>query len=444
MTFAGTPNGLLFAPTAFVDLGGKALKIMKRLGAVAVSGAMLGALLTVQPAGAAVTPEAFAGTATARALNLDVLGIKLTAGATHATADSTVKAHADGAGVAIIGGTVSHADISASNQTDAPAKACALNLPLPSILTVALACSQSAASSPAGAPAGAASANVATIDVGLVNAVLQLLKPIIDALVPVADNLIGTVTQTLQPLLGPLLTPILAPLGLNLQSPVKSLVSALEKATGLATVTLGTSTSAVTTVAGAVTATSTAQGGEIDVLPGLTLVGGPLIKIVIGSASTTSTFDRTTGVSSATFDPALLTLSVLGLNIPVKFGSPITLFAGTVLESTISIGAGSTVHNADGTVGAVADGLSLHLLKGINGGINLELAHAESAVGGGKQIVTAETTTTTTVIPINPTTPPTNVGRLLAVTGPELPLLPIGFFLILAGFLTRRAVKSRR
>jgi hypothetical protein len=197
-------------------------------------------------------------------------------------------------------------------------------------------------------------------------------------------------------------------------------------------------------VAGAVTATSTAQGGEIDVLPGLTLVGGPLIKIVIGSASTTSTFDRTTGVSSATFDPALLTLSVLGLNIPVKFGSPVTLFAGTVLESTISIGAGSTVHNADGTVGAVADGLSLHLLKGINGGINLELAHAESAVGGGKQIVTAETTTTTTVIPISPTTPPTNVGRLLAVTGPELPLLPIGLFLILAGFLTRRAVKSRR
>ncbi|MDP9072802.1 MAG: hypothetical protein M3N98_01285 [Actinomycetota bacterium] len=420
------------------------MRIIRRLGAVAVSGALLGALLTVQPATASTTPEAFAGTATARALNLDALGIKLTAGATHATADSTPKAHADGAGVAIIAGTVSSADIAGANQTNTPPNACALNLPLPAILTLALACSQSSAVSPGGLATGSAAANVATIDVAVLNAVLNLLKPITDALAPVADKLIGSVTATLQPLLGPLLTPLLGNLGINLQTPVSSLLTALQKITSLATISLGPSASVVNTVAGSITATASAKGGEIDILPGLALAGGPLIKIVLGSATATSTFNRTTGVSSATFDPALLTLSVLGMTIPVTTGSPVTLFAGTVLESTIAIGAGSTVHNADGTVGAVADGLSLHLLKGLNGGINLELAHAESAVGGTPQIVTPDLTTTTTVAPQVITTPPTNVGKLLALTGPELPFLPIGFFLILAGLLTRRAIRSRR
>jgi hypothetical protein len=409
------------------------VKTTGRLGAIALSGAIVAGMLATTPAHAD-NAEAFAGTATARALNLSLLGLKVTAGSTTALANSLPKAHADGAGLALIAKTVSSADANGADQSAAPPKACGLNIPLSGILNVDLACSTSSASTTNAAPTAASHATVAAIDVGLLNLVLQLLQPIIDALTPVLDQVVGSVTGTLQPLLGGLLDPLLGGLGLNLSSPVSSLVDALKRATSLATVTVGDSTSAVTTTAGKVTAVATAKGGEVDVLPGLTLTGGPLLSIVLGSAVATSTFDRTVGTSSASFDPSLLTVRLLGTTIPVGLGAPITLFPGTVLESTISIGAGRTIQNPDGTVGAVADGVSLQLLKGLNGGIVLELAHAESAVGGAKALIT----------PKPPAPPATVLSNELARTGPEAPWLPLGMMLLLAAYLTRRVAIARR
>jgi len=381
--------------------------------------------------------EAYAGSAAARALNLDVLGIKLTAGSTDALANSTPAAHANGSGLGLIADSTSKADATAGQSQSSP-KACAVNLPISGILTVALACSQSSASAIEGNPLAASSANVAAIDVGLVNLVLQLLQPILDALTPVLDQVIGTVTGTLQPLIGGALDPLLGNLGLNLNSPVRSLVDALKNVTNLATVHVGDTTSSVTTDAGKVTALATAKGGEIDVLPGLGMVGAaPLLSIVLGSATASSTFDRTTGQSAAAFDPSLLTLQVLGVTVPVGLGAPITLFPGTLLESTISIGAGRTISNPDGTVGAVADGVSLQLLKGVAGGITLELAHAESAVGGAKALITTQS--------VNPPAPPADVRPAeLARTGAEAPWLPMGMMLILVAFVTRRVTRARR
>jgi len=379
--------------------------------------------------------EAFAGSAAARALNLDVLGIKLTAGSTNALANSSPKAHADGSGLGLIAGSASTADAAAAGQSESPPKACALDIPIQGILSVALACSQSGASVLGGNPVAASTATVAAIDVGLVNLVLQLLKPILDVLVPAVDRTIATVTAPLQPLLGPLLEPLLGSLGLSLTSPVSSLVNALQNVTNLATIHVGDTASSVTTEAGKVSALATAQGGEVDVLPGLTVAGAPLISIVLGSASATSTFDRSTGRSAAVFDPSLLTLKVLGATIHVDLGAPLTLFQGTILESTISIGAGRTIQNPDGTVGAVADGVSLQLLKGVAGGITLELAHAESAVGGAKALITTQAVTP----------PPAQVTAVeLARTGAEAPWLPMGMMLILAAFVTRRTSRSRR
>lgn len=418
--------------------------MLKRFCALAVSGAIVGALMAVPPA-TADTPEVFAGTAAAQTLKLDALGIKLTVGATSASADSTPKAHADGAGLAILAGTVSHADAAGSVSSDAPPKACALSLPIQGILDLALACSQSQALTAGGSPTGSSTATLANIDVGVLNLVLQLLKPITDALVPVLDQVIGSVTGVLQPVLGPLLNQLLPGLGLNLQSPVSSLVTALQKVTLLARVTLGQSASVVTTTGGGVTSTALAKGGQIDLLPGLTLTGGPLVSIVLGSSGTTASFDRNTGKSAASFDPALLTLKVLGTSIPIAGAAPITLFAGTVLESTITVGGGRTVTNSDGSVGAVADGVSVHLLKGIAGGINLDLVHAESAVGGAHAVITAATTTTTSTTVVGATTTTTKPPILvLAHTGSEVPYLPIGMFLIVAGYLTRRRLARNR
>lgn len=394
---------------------------------------------------AADTPEAFAGTASAQALQLKLFGTALTIGSSNVEADSSPKAHADGAGVALLAATTSSADSVGADKTLTPAKACGLNLPLASLLTLQLACSQSATNTANSAPAALATSNIAALDVGLLNTVLTLLQPILHILIPLGDQVLGgvltTVQGVVQPILGTTLPTLLGKLGLDLSKPVSSLVTALEKATNLVTVHVGDTVSQVVTTGGTVVADAVAKGAEIDVLPGILLGGGPLLSITLGLAHTTSTFNRTTGASDANFDPAILTVSLLGSVIPVKFGTPITLLAGTPLESTISLGAGTKVKNADGSVTAKADGVGIDLLKGINGGISLHLAHAESAAGGALKTVSPVVPSTTT------TTAALTTGTLtahLATTGTDAPLLPVGVFLILAGYVTRRTFRTRR
>lgn len=391
------------------------------------------------------TPEAFAGTAQAQALVLKLFGTKLTIGGTSAEADTTPQATASGAGIALITQTTSNATANTATPTASPAQACGLNLPVANILTLSLACSQSKASIANSSPAATATANIADLNVGLVNTVLSVLQPVITALEGLGNPLLSTVLTTVQsivqPVLGTTLTQLLGGLGISMSQPVTSLVNALERATQLVTVHVGDSGSSVVTSSGAVTATSSAQGATIAVLPGIEVGGGPLLSITVGEAATTSTYDRTSGTSSATFSPAILSVTLLGATIPVGLGSPITLLAGTPLASTISLGAGSTTKTASG-VTATADGVSLDLLQGLNGGISLALANAESAVGGNVAVAAATTTAPpTTAAPVVSIAPE---PVTLATTGTSTPFLEIGFFLILAGYITRRTYRSRR
>ncbi|HUQ64263.1 MAG TPA: hypothetical protein VM121_10960 [Acidimicrobiales bacterium] len=408
------------------------MKIARRLVALVMTTLVVGAFLTI-PANAD-TPERFAGTATARALNISLLGNNITIGSTNALGNSTPLAQANGAGVLLVPGTVSTAVASGPNVVDAPPEACLLDLPLLNLLEVALACSESRADTTGGVPNANSTAGIAALDLGA----LTLLQPILDQLTPLVDQTVGSVVNTLDALLGSLLTPLLGNLDLSLDSLVGDLLAGLQRATGLLSVRVGPSQSAVSTNAGAVTAQSEAQGAVIDVLPGLALSGAPLLSIVVGAAKTVSTYDRGTGTSTPSFNPAIVSvtlgLPILGeiTEIPVGLGAPLTLLAGTPLESTISLGAGRTVSNPDGTVGAVADGVSLQLLKGISGGIGIELAHAESAVGGAKGAISEQTIAT--VLP----------AKELAKTGGAAPWLPLaGFGLIFVAFLTRRLVTRR-
>ena len=101
---------------------------------------------------------------------------------------------------------------------------------------------------------------------------------------------------------------------------------------------------------------------------------------------------------------------------------PLTLLAGTPLESTISLGAGRTVTDPNtGAVASYADGVSIQLLKGLNGGIGLELAHAETGAGGQTRLVTQQQVVT----PVphlaktgnDPWLPLTGAGLLMAALG---------------------------
>lgn len=389
-------------------------------------------------------PEQYIASAAARALYLELLGTSVTVGSTGALIDSSPKAQAQGAGVLLIGDTVADAAVTGSGpQGDDPAPACVLNLPL-GLLNLAAACGDAQVAIDADdRPTASATGGVASIELGL-----SLLDPLIDQLLALVGNTIGAVTDPLTALLGGLLDPLLGALELDVTNLVDDLVAGLQRATGVLRVQVGTSGAETVTTAESVLATAVAEGGRVDVLPGLTLTGEPLLSIIVGSARAAIELTRPDGAGVATpatvvptFDPAIVTvrlgLPLLGglTEIPVGLGAPLTLLEGTPLESTISLGAGEAVVNdADGTATAVADGVSLALLKGIGGGIVLELAHAEVAGGGRSAVITTRTIQPPQVEP---------EPQILARTGgtPTMPML--GFGLVLVALTIRRAVLSR-
>jgi len=376
---------------------------VQRLGAIALSALVMTAVLalpaTAQSQAVATRAESFIATAAARGLDLNLFGTRVTIGQSSALVNSTPMARASGAGVALVSDTVSTSEVNAANQSATPPKACVLNLPVASLLTVELACGESRVDTNNGAPSAFGAGSVAGVDLlgtTLLQPIIDLLRSLLNALLPVVDQTVGTVTNTLTPALGGLLGGLAGNLGLGTGSnvaPVSGLVNNLltgiERATALLDVKVGDSTASAVTSANAVTATATAAGAQIDLLPGLALGGAPLLSIIVGQARSVSIFDRGTARSTPSFDAAVarvrLGLPLAGAtvtDIPIQLGAPLTLLAGTPLETTISLGAGRTVTDpSTGSVASYADGVSIQLLKGLNGGIGLELAHAETGAG---------------------------------------------------------------
>lgn len=391
-------------------------------------------------------PESFIATAAARGLDINLFGNRVTIGQSSALINSSPSAKASGAGVALISGTVSNSEVNAPNQSAAPPKACVLNLPVASLLTVELACGESRVSTQDGAPAAYGAGAVAGVDLlgtTLIQPIIDLLRSLLGALTPVLDQTVGAVLNTLTPTLGGLLGGLAGNLGLGntanvapVSGLVDSLLDGIERATQLLDIKVGESTAAAVTTANAVTATANAAGAQIDLLPGLTLGGAPLLSIIVGQAKSVSTFDRATAKSTPSFDAAVarvrLGLPLLGAavtDIPIQLNQPLTLLAGTPLETTISLGAGRTVTDPNsGAVASYADGVSIQLLKGLNGGIGIELAHAETGAGGQTRLVSQQQQVT----PVVPS---------LAKTGndPWLPLAGAGMLFIALGVRRRVA-----
>jgi len=389
------------------------MRTLYRFGAIAMA-AVVAAAVLASPASAQTTkqvetrPETFIATAAARGLDLNLLGTRVTIGQSSALINSAPTAKATGAGVALISGTISTSELTAPNQSLTPPKACVLNLPIANLLGVRLACGESRVSTGSGGPQAFASGSVAGVDLAaltLLDPVIQLLQSLLNALLPVVDKTVAAVTGLLGPTLGGIVGPLAGNIGLGSGStvaPVSGLVNQLldgvKRATGLATIKVGDATAQTITTPGAVTATANAAGAQVDLLPGLTLGGSPLLSIIVGSAKSSSTYDRGTAKSTPAFDAAVarvrLGLPLLGgavTEIPIQLNTPLTLLAGTPLETTISLGAGRTVTDPNtGAVASYADGVSIQALKGLGGGgIGLELAHAETGVGGQARLVSA-------------------------------------------------------
>ncbi len=380
---------------------------IRSLAPLAVAVAMGGALVAT-PAHAASTvtvkPETFAGGAVARALDLSVLGQQLSLGDTVAnivkgvddSGKSTYLAKAVGAGE-LLKSLQTTADSTASSTVtndgsqNVPAKCAALDLPaqIQAILSVGLACGSSSASLNNGLLHSVAGGQVGDIELS-VNSLLHTLG--LDSTVQGVGLQVGGLVNTLLGVTQQLGLPVDSSTIPNVGDLLSDVLSSVVNTKTLS-VTIGDAKSEVVNTVDTVTAKAHSSAVDIKILPTPTIGGvlqsTPLVEIIVGEANTAATYDRMTGkpIGDPTFDPALVRIKGLvpslllhagpeGLAIPV--GQDITLLAGTPLESHIAVAAGKIVD--DGTFGkkAVADGVSIELLKGISGGIVLDLAHAEA------------------------------------------------------------------
>jgi hypothetical protein len=370
--------------------------------AVAVA---LGGALVSTPANAAQTvtvkPETFAGGAASRALDLSILGQKLTLGDTVAnivkgvgdTGNTTFLAKAIGTGeIALLApDTTASSAVTSEGSQNVPAK-CGLTLPDPikAILDVGLACGSSSASLNKDGLMNA----VATGTVGDVELSVNTLLSTLGVAEPVGQ-LVNTLNGVLQQVTGQ----VDATLNVDTSDLLTSVLNSVVKTKTLS-VKIGDAKSEVVNTVNTVTAKAHSAAVDIKILPNPVfgqlpngqdnVLSTPLLEIIIGEANAAATYDRLTGkpVGDPTFDPAIVRVKGLvptlllhadpDKGIAVALGQDLTLLAGTPLESRIALGAGKIVD--DGVFGkkAVADGVAVELLKGISGGIVLNLAHAEA------------------------------------------------------------------
>ena len=401
---------------------------------------LVGAAVVALPAGAttvgpvsvstvkAGTPEVYAGSASGTALKLTVAGQSLTAGVSNAQVASDLSAVASAIGqLAPVGSTAQQqASAKGDGQLQAPPQQCAtpalpsLPAPFPG-LTAGTACSVVFAGVKDGLPVAAAQGSVATITANAAATFSTVLQPV---LAPV-QQLFGQLNQ-----IAPQLDPATAT--------VSQLLSVLQNNQTLS-LSLGNSRSTVQTVAGNVTATNVASGGEVDILG---IDGSALAKIVIGSSQAQAVYNRVTGKATPSFDPSIVTVTINPLpasglaaqTLSVALGQSLTILNGTPLQSTITVADGTSTVNKDGSVTSIADGVSLDLLQGLgassatatDGGIDLALAESTASVGGAPA---AAPVTAAVAAP---------VAKSLPFTGstPGLPLAGAG--LLGVGMLGRR------
>jgi hypothetical protein len=416
---------------------------IRRVAAIAILCALGAAYGTVSPAHAD-TPEVFKADALGRGLDLSVLGTALTLGEATSVVQSSTEAIGTGAGqVLSLTSPVLKTIATPANPNPAPnAEKCAgvdLPPPISPLLQLGLACGASAASFNNGLPIATGSGKVLGLSLNTGELLASVGVPAVGA----------TLINTVKPILD-VLDQAGQPLNLEVGDLLSKLIEGALNAQTLATATLGESTSSVVSDALQISSVGKASGAEIKLLPPPALGqisdvlkavwNEPFVTVTVASAKATAVFDRKGGVASAAADPSLVSihiasfLNILGLHdITVPVGQTLTILGGTPLESTIIVADGVTSTAADKSAAkAVADGVSLHLLKGISGGIKLALAHAEAGVGGKLATVT-------------PKVAAVEVVRQLPRTGGPGPLFPaLGVGVLVFVVVGRRMVLRTR
>ena len=423
------------------------MRTMRRVGVLATAGLFLSAFIG-GPADAD-TPAAYTGSAKSTALTVSVLGQSATAGISSASGDSSPNAAAAGTG-AVLGTTIVGEAKAAAGQT-VPEK-CGSVGPLGGTpttvgpLTLGVACGTASASVAGGFPVATSEGNIAGLDVSAQSVLSGPLAPVT-----------GPVTGGLDSLLNEACTRL--PQSCNVTNTIDEVLESLVTTKTLEA-TIGKATSSVTTNASKLTALGEANAAEIKLLPAPVIDGVPLNEpfatIQVAKAGAKVECDIATGTATNSVDPAIVRIKLAApifASLPAQtiahpaVGSitvnstsaeivvaPGTTFvvpgtAGTPIETEIVVAAGKKTDNPDGTKSAVADGVKIHALKGLQGGVLIDLAHAEATAGCKPAVID----------PV-PVTPP---AQELPRTGgtPVIPMLGAGA--LLAAVVTRRTLLAR-
>ncbi|HEX2850804.1 MAG TPA: hypothetical protein VHN98_09635 [Acidimicrobiales bacterium] len=405
-----------------------------------------------QTAGTTTTPAVYAGQATAQALKVSILGQTGTFGVSKATADSTPAGTADGTAAVLPDPLGIQGETKASLGETKP-QTCVGSTPaqLASLVSVGLGCSSASVVDQGGYPVSTATGTVGQVALDTQSILNN--SP--------ANQLTQPVTDTLNTLLSQVCTSLDAtcPVTNTVQQLVQSVVQ-----TRALQATVGDATATVTSSAASITSQGTANAATIEILPDAVLngtpLGAPFATIQVAKAGAAVTCDLTSGKGTTNIDPSLVTIK---LAAPVFAALPATTIdqlqlakiavdastatitvapgqslivpgtAGTPLETEIVVAGGSTTNNPDGSTTATSDGVKVNALKGINGGVLLDLAHAE-AVGG----CAAPQTVAAPPAPPTPSTP-----AELPRTGGTAPWLPIAGLAGLGLALATRRVLVR-
>jgi hypothetical protein len=399
--------------------------------------------------------EAYLGSAAARGLNVSLVNpldasqtLQATLGSASANVSSALTAEATGVGQVLpdLATTKKVASASAQSPTKDAGSECAKALGLADVVNLGLACGSASATVANNLPSAFSEGSVAglTLDGQTALAGLNSVTTVIGSTL---NSALDTVCNTIKGV------------SCDATTTVKDLVTSVLQTRTL-DVSVGKSTSSVVTDANKVTSSAQASGAIIKILP-LPQVSGlpstdPIATIEVGSAKATAVYDRVAGQSlEPVADPALvrvrfnstLTNALNVHELAVAPNQDVPILAGTPLESRIIVSGKQIVTNPDGSRGAIADGVKLRLLMplgeskpgALDGGITLELAHAEAGVAGKAAHITP-------LVP-NLETPRSDGPAELPRTGgtPWIPFVGVGVLglAVLVRRTTVRAAASR-
>lgn len=371
---------------------------MKRIAALlALSALIAGALIS--PASSAPKSRVIYGLeGQGRGLELSIAGQGVTLGLALASGDSSPSAMGVGAGqCTVLGKNPDPNDLPCNEATTEqsstegdegdPGQACAvpsLPAPLDTVLTVDLACGSSISDLLGGTlPVTTNEGKVAEIAVGLD----------LSGLIPQAEDAKEQLIDALQE--------IIEQAPEQIRNALNQLLDALDEGQAVQVIA-GPATSNITADGPVLEVQSSAAGATIGAvgIPDLDAEGIPipntanavedgLIIVEVGKATASAQVQKSDAASSAEATAAIVTVKVRDITqaeptyqeIPVAPGQSVTILEGTPAESTITAAVATSEEKAGSAVSA-ADAVRVHLLKGVEGGVQLGLGRATAAVTG--------------------------------------------------------------